>query len=213
MPVIVGIIAVALGPVVWFLAEESLSSISIAYWTDARDVFVGSLIAVGFFLAAYNGSGESRDLEFFLSKFSCVLAICVALFPTDGFNNHNSPPVWTASLTGGVGLRPLHVHIGSAVSLFICLFVMMWFFSLRAMEKGKQGRSIIYRVIAVLMLGGMAVIGAIGYAIAWANAVFYVEWWGLSLFGIGWFIAGCYKTESPTDHDATSNVGVNTEAT
>ncbi len=50
---IVGAIALLLAPVVWILSgEPELTSISISYWTDSRDVFVGALIAIGFFLSA-----------------------------------------------------------------------------------------------------------------------------------------------------------------
>ena len=64
MRVIVGVIALLLSPVVWFLSgsESELTSISIFSWADSRDVFVGSLIAVGFFLSVYNGLGHWKRL-------------------------------------------------------------------------------------------------------------------------------------------------------
>ena len=196
MRMVVGAIALLLAPAVYLLSgAQPLTSISISYWTDARDVFVGALIAVGFFLSAYNGAGERLDLEFYLSKASCVFAICVALFPTTGFGPSDSPPAWVANLSSVFGLMPKHVHYGAAVLLFACLMAMMWFFSYRAINKGKLFRANLYRGIAVAMLFGILLIGGVGYACSWPPTILVVEVWGLSLFGIGWLLAGAYKTE------------------
>jgi hypothetical protein len=95
----IGLIAILMPIFVVLLSgrpEPELSSISISYWSDSHDIFVGSLIAVAFFLFAYNGTGECRkDIEFWLSKAACIFAILVALFPTTGFNEHdNRAPDW-----------------------------------------------------------------------------------------------------------------------
>lgn len=199
MRAIVGLIAILLAPMMLLLTgfERPLSSISISYWTDARDVFVGALIAVGFFLSAYNGSGNGRDYEYFLSKAACFFAICVALFPTTGFTNQNLPPRWVSDLAGFFGLMVHHIHNGAAVLLFGCLIVMMWLFSDRAMRKGKKFRAYVYRTISGLMLFGIISLGGLGYAFKWPNVALVVEVWGLTLFGAGWLLAGIYKTEHP----------------
>lgn len=197
MRVVVGAIALLLAPTVYLLSggQTSLTSISISYWTDARDIFVGALVAVGFFLLAYNGEGEEADLEFYLSKASCLFAVCVALFPTGGYTPHDMPPAWTVATAGIVGLEPFHIHYGAAVLLFSCLVVMMWFFSFRALRKGKRGRSYLYRAISILMAGGIVLIFGLGHLLRWDNTVLIIEVWALSLFGAGWLIAGTYKTE------------------
>lgn len=197
MRVIVGAIAVLLAPTVTLLAGSghSLTSISISYWTDAHDIFVGSLVVVGFFLSAYNGTGGERDWEFYLSKISCVFAICVALFPTRGFTGSDIPPAWTTTLANAVNLEPMNIHYGAAILLFACLIIMMWFFSNRAMKKGKPGRSYTYRTISVLMVLGIISIFIYGRATDLKNMTLLIEIWGLTLFGIGWLIAGSYKTD------------------
>lgn len=197
MRVVVGIIAILLAPLVHFFSgsQEELTSISISYWTDARDIFVGSLVAVGFFLFAYNGEGGKADWEFYLSKAACLFAVCVALFPTTGYSNVNVAPAWTATLSGALGLRPTHVHYCAAILLFACLIVMMWFFSYRALRKNKRSRAYFYRLVAILMALGIGALFVIGRMLGWDNTVWYVEVWGLSLFGIGWLAAGTYKTE------------------
>jgi hypothetical protein len=196
MRVIVGVIALFLSPAVLLLSGHvnDLSSISISYWTDAHDIFVGSLIAVGFFLSAYNGTGNGRDWEYYLSKLACVFAICVALFPTEGFNNTNIPAKWAVAISGLFGLVPEHIHYGAAILLFGCLIAMMWFFSIRAMKKGKSGRAYFYRVVSILMAVGIAGILLIGKVVFdWRDTIFWVEVWGLTLFGLGWLVAGSYK--------------------
>ena len=196
MRVIIGSIAILLAPFVYiFSGHGELTSISMSYWTDARDIFVGSLIVVGFFLSAYNGEGYKRDWEFYISKVACVLAVCVALFPTAGCSALNVAPVWTVKLSGFFGLRPQHIHYGSAILLFACLIAMMWFFSSRALCKGKRGRAYFYRIIAILMAVGILSLLYMGYLLNWKNTVLYVEILGLSLFGVGWLAAGTYKVD------------------
>jgi len=193
MRVIVGVTALLLSPAVWLLSGDikELTSISISYWTDSRDIFVGSLIAVGFFLSAYNGANEEkRDREYYLSKMACVFAICVALFPTKGFSELDIPAKWVRAIAETIGLEPQFIHIVSAGLLFACLIALMWFFSIRAMKKGKPHRAYFYRTVSILMGGGI-----IGLSLI-SDTVFWVEVWGLTLFGLGWLVAGSYKSEN-----------------
>ncbi len=189
MRIVVGIIALTLSPVVWILSgqSEALTSISISYWTDSRDVFVGALIAVGFFLSAYNGAGDGKDWEYGLSKAACVFAVCVALFPTAGFSQLDVPANWILAISGLIGLSPENIHNAAAVLLFACLIALMWFFSNRAMEKGIPHRAYFYRAICIAMVAGIV-------GLLLADALFWAEAWGLSLFGLGWLVAGSYKT-------------------
>ncbi len=197
MRIIVGIIALLLSPTVWILSGvgSEMTSISISYWTDSRDIFVGSLIAVGFFLSAYNGAGNGRDLGYALSKAACVFAVCVAFFPTCGFSAADVPARWILAISDFVGLTHRTIHITAAVLLFTCLIVLMWTFSKRAKSKGKPGRAYLYRGISILMGGGMIGIYLLGEIIEIDDTFFWVEYWGLTLFGIGWIAAGSYKTE------------------
>ncbi|PCI76305.1 MAG: hypothetical protein COB20_11010 [SAR86 cluster bacterium] len=198
MRVIVGIIALSLSPAVWLLSgsDNELTSISISYWTDSRDVFVGSLIAVGFFLSAYNGTGVGRDWEYYLSKMACFFAICVAIFPTKGFSEENMPAKWVQAISNSFWLEPRIIHGISAVLLFACLIALMWFFSVRARKKGKKNRANLYRLICVLMVVGIVVLFLIGNSFDFNDTLFWVEFWGLSWFGCGWLLAGSYKSEN-----------------
>jgi hypothetical protein len=198
MRVIIGAIALLLSPIVWLLSgsENELTSISISYWTDSHDIFVGSLIVVGFFLSAYNGAGEKRDWEYYISKVAWVFAICVAIFPTVGFSDVDVPAEWVQAVSGLIGLAPETIHSGAAALLFICLIALMWFFSDRAMKKGKPKRAIFYRTVSVLMGSGIVGLLVIGNVLKLNDTIFWVEVWGLTLFGIGWLVAGSYRTDS-----------------
>ncbi len=198
MRIIIGVIALLLAPTVYLLAEpgKALHSISISYWTDAHDIFVGSLIVVGFFMSAYNGTGGSKDWEFYLSKAAFVFAICIALFPTKGYDNTDIPSAWVVSVASFFNLQPMNIHYTAAVLLFVCLIAMMWFFSNRAKSKGKVKRAYIYRTISILMMAGILILFILGKLIyTWENTVLIIEIWGLTLFGIGWLVAGSYKTD------------------
>ncbi len=196
MRVIVGVVALLLSPTVWFLSdsETGLTSISFSYWTDSRDIFVGSLIAVGFFLSAYNGSGNGRDWEYRLSKLACIFAICVAFFPTSGKSIEHVPAHWVQTIAGLFGLQPCSVHYTAAILLFTCLIAMMWFFSIRAKSKGKPGRANFYRIVSILMVVGIVGLFLLGEILKLDDMLFWIEVWGLSLFGIGWLVAGSYKS-------------------
>lgn len=54
------------------------------------------------------------------------------------------------------------------------------------------------------MLFGMPIIYCIGEFTLWYESIFWVEWVGLTLFGVGWLIAGWYpkKPEKPVPKDA-----------
>ena len=196
MRVIVGAITLLLSPVAWILSggENELTSISISYWTGSRDVFVGSLIAVGFFLSAYNGSGEKKDLEYLLSKVAWVFAICVAIFPTEGFTDVDTPARWVLATAELIGQVPDSIHRVASLLLFACLIILMWFFSKRAKGKGKICRANFYRGVSVLMVVGIVVLYLIGKELKWNDTIFWIEAWGLTLFGIGWLAAGLYKS-------------------
>jgi len=195
MRVIIGLIAFLMPFAVWLLSDRSrLSSVSISYWTDSRDIFVGCLIVVGFFLSAYNGPGRCGGLEKLLSRAGCLFAICIALFPTRNFDKRiDGAPAWILYISNN---KPQVIHYTAAISLFGCLFLMLLFFSFRASRKGKAGRSMTYIGFSLGMLLGMPVLYIILDKIyGLYDALFYVEWLGLGLFGAGWLTAGWYKTE------------------
>ena len=59
------------------------ASLSDYYYTGMRDVFVGTLCAIGVFLFSYEGYTGKDDNDNLVGNFAGVFAIGVALFPTD----------------------------------------------------------------------------------------------------------------------------------
>ncbi|NNE26017.1 MAG: hypothetical protein HKN09_04180 [Saprospiraceae bacterium] len=190
-----GVIALLMPLLVEFLSDqdERLSSISISYWTDSGDIFVGSLVAVGFFLAAYNGTGAcDKDTEYWISKFAGIFALIVAFIPTGcGIDHICDIPAWVNKLTHG---HLQFIHNLAAILLFVCLYMLINFFARRAKSKGEDLRSDIYWLISLCMLIGMPVVYYIGLNVDWYNPIYGVEFVGLMLFGSGWILAGSYKS-------------------
>jgi len=60
------------------LADSFPNSMSGSYYTHMRNVFVGSMCAIGVFLIGYRRS----RVDNWLSTFAGILALLVALFPT-----------------------------------------------------------------------------------------------------------------------------------
>jgi len=192
-----GLIAILMPWVVVFLSGRpfaELSSISISYWTDSRDIFVGCLIAVAFFLAAYNGTGACRrDTEFWLGKAAGFFALIVALFPTTcTLHDCIDTPNWIMYVSFN---HPQRLHYTAAILLFVSLILLVSFFSLRAKNKGVLSRSRIYFGLSLGMLFGMPIVYGIGESTHLYESTFWVECVGLTLFGAGWLIAGWYPTE------------------
>ena len=179
---IVGVIALSLGNLTEFLANDPLESISAAYHDTgpwARDFLVGFLFAICAFLLAYNGQST---LEAVLSKIAAVAAIGVALFPCGCKNYDQVIP---------------HVHYISAAIMFLVLACFCGIFYKRARKKGRREalwRSYVYAVCGIAMLVAIGLL-VVDFAMAGAisasvpRLVFYCERAGLVAFGVSWLVA------------------------
>ncbi len=180
---VVGALGVAL-PVVlalWGFAlcecVEIQPSISDYYGLRTRDVFVGILFAIAWFLFTYRGYERKDDVA---GNLACLFALGVALFPNRGTD-------WERA-----------VHFGSALALFLVLS----YFSLFLFTKSggsptpeKRIRNRIYTVCGVSMLVCIALIGLYYWrlqdtAVAVLKPVFWLESLALWTFGISWFVKG-----------------------
>ncbi len=152
-------------------------SISDYYRLRTRDVFVGILFTIGWFLFAYRGYERKDDVA---GNLACLFALGVALFPSSGTQ-------WERV-----------VHFGSAFALFLVLS----YFSLFLFTKSggtptpeKKIRNRIYTACGVSMLVCIALIGLYYWrlkdtAIAVLKPVFWLESSALWAFGFSWFIKG-----------------------
>ena len=123
-----------------------LDSLSAYYYTEMRNVFVGSLCAIGVFLIAY----RYRQPDDALGTVAGVLAITVALFPTTA-----SGPAGVTSHDRMVGM----VHQVAASVLFVLLAAFCLVLFARPDRVGvPPSRSAVrfYRVCGGLILAAIA---------------------------------------------------------
>ncbi|MDO6588986.1 DUF998 domain-containing protein [Loktanella sp. D2R18] len=172
-------------------------SISDFYHTTYRDIFVGTLCAIGVFLICYRGYGrQSGDMidDDWLGTIAGMSAFGVALFPNE------SPTAQIATMTQkmvGISTSPMF-HYASALVFFSCLAV----FCLKKFTRtAKPVRKRIYLFcgwVIVASLVGIAVASAIKIlgsgapkaAVISYNLVFWLEAIGIWAFGLSWLVKG-----------------------
>lgn len=152
-------------------------SISAYYELRTRDVLVGVLFTIAWFLFTYHGPDDRDNIA---GNFACVFALGVALFPVNG--------------------RPWEkaVHFTSATGLFLVLsYFSLALFTLSAPTPTPQKliRNRVYRVCGVIMLACIALIGLYhafwkGTALDGWKPVFWLESLALWAFGLSWFVKG-----------------------
>jgi hypothetical protein len=152
-------------------------SISHYYALRTRDVLVGTLFAIGWFLFTYKGYERQDDIA---GNLACLFALGVAFFPNSGTEREQA------------------VHFGSAIALFLTLS----YFSLFLFTKSaphptnrKKIRNGVYVVCGVIMLACIALIGLYYWRLqdsplAALKPVFWLEAAALWAFGFSWFVKG-----------------------
>jgi hypothetical protein len=159
-------------------------SISSYYYTDLRNVFVGSLCAIGVFLMACKGYDKRDEIAGYLA---CVFAVGVALFPT----TPNTNVTGTDELIG-------RVH-GTFASLLFVTFAYFCFglFTLTAgnPSRRKLQRNRVYRVCGAIILGCIALIAVVKFtsieaSLAQLSPVFWLEALAVMTFGVAWLTKG-----------------------
>ncbi|MFF2348196.1 DUF998 domain-containing protein [Kitasatospora sp. NPDC058115] len=160
-----------------------LSSMSASYYTSMRNVFVGGLCAIGVFLICYrHDRREDR-----LSSVAGVLAIGVALFPTE-------PPDSVTAHPSGAQTAVGTVHLGFAAGLFgVLAYFCLRLFADSPAEGGRRpARDLVYLVcgwVIVAAVGAVAVAGVLHLARDWPLTVPYLgEAVAVLAFGVAWLV-------------------------
>ncbi|NQT63952.1 MAG: DUF998 domain-containing protein [Candidatus Marinimicrobia bacterium] len=154
-------------------------SISAYYGTIMRNVFVGVLFTIGWFLFSYKGYENADDIA---GDLACLFALGVALFPITNKQD------WVQNM-----------HLFFAASLFITLA----YFSLVLFTKSdgsptprKKTRNQIYKTCGWVMLSCIVLIlvtKTLLKDIAWIknlNPTFWLETFTLWAFGVSWMTKG-----------------------
>lgn len=185
------LLPIMLGPVGWFaFGIEIQDNMSSYYHTPLRDVFVGSMCAMGSFLFCYRGYDW---IESWTGMFGCVTALGVAFFPLDA----HSDPLYQRSVVGY-----LHTICGGAFFLTLAFYSLYHFPSARGdgteYAPHEAQRNLIYRASGSVILLSMMAMGAylLLLPIQWrqrmndANFLFWMEWIGVWSFAAAWLTKG-----------------------
>ena len=178
---LLGLVALSLPFAVSLISSTPLNSISAAYYSEAKVVFIGLLLVFGALLLVYNGHSvaESR-----ISKAASIAAIIAVTFPA-GCENCDS------SISSQIHF------ISSAV-----LFSILAYFCLVPFQKETRGttgkramRSLVYRVCGWTMVAcitGLLVANMVlsGDTINEFRLTYYGETIALIAFGIAGIVSG-----------------------
>ncbi|AWH92884.1 hypothetical protein [Dietzia lutea] len=168
--------------VVWALVDprvEMMDSLSAFYYTPARSLFVGILVAIGVALVAYRGYTRGENL---LLNLAGVLAVVVALFPT-------ADP----AMPGAAPTASSVIHAVAAVAFFVLASLSIFFYGQETLDSVRDPRvgrryRVAYRVLVVLVL----VFPVLALVVAWLveswAVLFAVEAAALYAFAAFWLV-------------------------
>ena len=186
------LLPVLLGPVGWLCFgvpfQDNMSSY---YHTALRDVFVGSMCAIGIFLFCYRGYDW---VENWTANFGCLAAVGLALCPIDA----GSEPLHQKSVLG-------MLHSVSGGIFFLTLaFYSLYHFPTSSKESKREDvpheghRNFVYRTSGVVILVSMLAMGAYLYLIPPGlkrrcneyHFLFWGEWVAVWAFAAAWLTKG-----------------------
>jgi hypothetical protein len=189
----IGLLGMAFPFVLWLgaliLFQTGIqSSISSYYHTGMRDVFVGTLCVIGFFLLSYRGYERSDDIA---GDLCCVFAVGVALFPT----TPDGAAVSGARLIG-------YVHLAFAALFFLTLIYFSLFLftktdpnkspSRRKLQRNKVYKACGYTmgICILLMAIYLFLPDTMASLLEAYKPVYWLEAVAILAFGISWFTKG-----------------------
>ena len=172
--------------------DEVQKSISHYYYTNARDYFVGCLCAVALFLFSYKGYDKKENM---LGNLGCLLALCVAFFPTSVDKNDLS-----FCIRVQIDNNPYSIiHFASAAMLFLLLACYSLFLFTKSSGNPtpeKLMRNRLYRicgwimVVCIVMIALYYNIPALNSGLKQYTPVFWLEGLALAAFGLSWLTKG-----------------------
>jgi hypothetical protein len=186
----VGIIGVALPFALAFgkllLQGPGIQDSISGYYTAMRNIFVGSLCAIGVFLMSTRGYDWKDELA---GNLACVFAIGVALFPT-------TPYMGATSRDEFIG--KLHLSFAAFLFLTFAYFSLMLFTKTapdKTPTRQKLQRNIVYRVcgytiLACILLIAVVALTSVGYLVGRLTPVFWFESAAIVAFGVSWLTKG-----------------------
>jgi len=181
------LLPILLGPGGWlFFGIEFQDNMSSYYHTPLRDVFVGTLCAIGVFLFCYRGHDW---IENWTANLGCFFALAVALFPLD-------PGLAPLQQDSWIGL--VHCLAGGGFFLTLAFYSLVHFPSakehLLEPEPHERQRNFVYRTSGIVIFVSVVIMGAYLFLFPqpWKdwfdrfNALFWLEWIALWAFSAAW---------------------------
>ena len=182
---------ILLGPVGWLIfGIEIQDNMSSYYHTALRDIFVGTLCAIGIFMLCYRGHDW---VENWTANLSCLFALGVALFPLDA----DSDPLHQRSIVGY-----LHSLFGGAFFLTLAFYSLVHFPASQTTDVEEEPhlaqRNFVYRTSGIVILLSMLAMGTYLFLLPdqWKqisnqyNVLFWFEWIAVWAFAAAWLTKG-----------------------
>ncbi|SMP59289.1 hypothetical protein SAMN06265222_106202 [Neorhodopirellula lusitana] len=182
------LLPIVLGPIGLLFGIGIQENMSSYYHTPLRDIFVGTLCAIGVFLLCYRGYDS---VENWTANLGCASALGIALFPLD----FNSDPLVQKSMTGY-----LHTFSGGVFFLTLAFYSLYHFprDSKREEEPHLFERAVIYRSSGLVILVSMLAMGTYLFWLSpdWKQTfnefkfLFWMEWIAVWSFAAAWLAKG-----------------------
>ena len=180
MVIALGALLLPLALVAWSTVDPAVpmaDSISAYYYTPARGVFVGVVVAIGVALMAYRGYTRGENV---LLNAAGVLAIVVALVPT-------ADPALPDQNVGTV------IHAVAALGFFVLAALSIVFYGHEtvgavAKRQLRRGYRAIYRVLTALVLIFPVIAFLLARVVDPTAWLFVVETAALYAFAIFWLV-------------------------
>ena len=196
---LIGVLAVLLPVIVvvvnWLMGYGVQPSVSGYYYTPMRNIFVGTLCAIGVFLISYDGYDLPDRL---ITDLAGLCSICISFFPTVP----GTAPTAHQVLIGDI-------HLGFAGGAFAALAVMSFRFAKREPTPaglplwerfkyafGFTGSGLsstpAWELFTYRFAGAVILISIVlAYLLSSVNySLLVIEWVMLSAFGTAWFVKG-----------------------
>jgi hypothetical protein len=184
-------------------------SVSVYYYSGLREVFVGTIAAIGVLFIAYKV--WERNLENLLSWTAGLAACAIALFPTTPPPQVNGdPPLVLSPLQNKFGVTPIaDIHYAASVAFLVALAWIIWEFGRREGDRDKRvGMKRTPRFWRWFHRGCAM---AMGLALLWvvvgsaahvtSRATLIGEWVCAVAFGVSWFWKG-FEMDTLRGHPA-----------
>ena len=176
----------------YFEQIPSNTSISAYYYTSMRDIFVGTLAAIGVFLFCYRGTDTQDNV---LTNIAGACAVLIGLLPTEPEYHPlilaKFPQLMTDACYRNHGPLGLHIYVVAAFFLIISYLTIFRFTkpSQSYITQRKRSRNKVYVACGIVMILSLIVIVIIK-AQSPTGSIFWPETIAIAAFGIAWLTKG-----------------------